>query len=130
MDTKNSETDISEAIEQKERADRFLLLLEIVIGIISILFFFSMIFIAAFVEMADWIRESIIFLGFVPLLIGTGFAIKIEQVAGYYECQVCGHRYVPTYFSVLFAPHINRTRYMKCPHCSKKSWQKKVISKK
>ena len=25
--------------------------------------------------------------------------------------------------------HINRTRYMRCPKCNRKSWQKKVISK-
>ena len=127
MDNINST--LSEVLVQKEKTDKFLLALEIVIGTISLLFFFSMIFISAFMETADWIRVLIIILGFVPLLIGTGFAIKIEQVAGYYECQLCGHKYVPTYKSVLCAPHINRTRYMKCPHCNKKSWNKKVISK-
>ena len=25
--------------------------------------------------------------------------------------------------------HVGRTRYMKCPECNEKSWQKKVISK-
>ena len=34
-----------------------------------------------------------------------------------------------TYKSVLFAMHVNRTRYMKCPKCNKRSLQKKVISK-
>ena len=62
-------------------------------------------------------------------IIGFGFALKIEQVAGYYECKKCGHRYVPTYPDVLWAMHIGRTRYMKCPKCNKRSWQKKVISK-
>jgi DNA-directed RNA polymerase subunit RPC12/RpoP len=52
-----------------------------------------------------------------------------EQKAGYYECKECHQTFVPTYLQVLFAPHINRTRYMKCPHCGKRAYQKKVISK-
>ena len=31
--------------------------------------------------------------------------------------------------SVFLAMHMNRTRYMKCPECGKKSWDKKVINK-
>lgn len=33
------------------------------------------------------------------------------------------------FMSVYFAMHIGRTRYMKCPHCQKRSWQKKIYSK-
>lgn len=51
------------------------------------------------------------------------------QLAGYYECRECNYKYVPSYNSVLFAMHTGRTRYMKCHHFGKKSWQKKVISK-
>ena len=29
--------------------------------------------------------------------------------------------------SVLFAMHVNRIHYMKCPHCGKRHWQKKVL---
>ena len=80
-------------------------------------------------EMADWLRVVLIIGGFVPFAIGIVYALRIEQVAGYYECAKCGHRYVPTYRSVFFAPHINRTRHMRCPKCGKRSWQKKVLNK-
>ena len=63
------------------------------------------------------------------LIIMCFFALRIEQIAGYYKCRKCHHKYVPTYNNVLWAMHIGRTRYMKCPECGKKSWQKKVISK-
>lgn len=56
-------------------------------------------------------------------------ALRIEQQAGYYECQKCHHKYIPTYSSVFLAAHINRTRYMKCPKCHQHSWQRKVINK-
>ena len=62
-------------------------------------------------------------------IIGFGFALKIEQVAGYYACKECGHKYVPPFKSMNLAPHMGRTRYMRCPECGKKSWQKKVIRK-
>ena len=57
----------------------------------------------------------LIVVGFVASLIGILFALRIEQVAGYYQCNKCYHRYIPTYSRVLWAPHINRTRDMKCP---------------
>ena len=51
------------------------------------------------------------------------------QVAGYYQCKKCGHKYIPTYKEVKMAMHMGRTRYLKCPCCKQKSWNKKVINK-
>ena len=118
-----------ELVNQKVAADRRLLSLEIVIGVLAGLILFAMVFVASFVPMADWLRILLIVLGFIPFIIGIGFALKVEQVAGYYECAKCRHRYVPTYSSVLWAMHVNRTRYMKCPKCHERSWQKKVLTK-
>lgn len=124
-----SEKNLIEMLKQKEEADRRLLTMEIVIGVISSLFCFSMIFIASLIQMQDWIRCLLIVIGMVQFIIAMAFGLKIEQVAGYYECAKCGHRYVPSYSSVNLAMHMGRTRYMKCPKCGKRSWQKKVISK-
>jgi DNA-directed RNA polymerase subunit RPC12/RpoP len=85
--------------------------------------------IAGLIQMPDWQRIVIIACAFPVSLVGIVSALRIEQIAGYYECKHCGHRYVPTYKDMLFAMHFGRTRYMKCPSCGKKSWQKKVISK-
>lgn len=131
MDNYNEklENNLLEMVKQKEQADKRLLSMEIVIGVLSSIILFSLIFVASFVQMEDWLRILLIVIGFVPFIIGILYAIKIEQVAGYYECKHCHHKYVPTYQSVLWAMHINRTRYMKCPECHKWSWQKKVINK-
>ena len=48
-----SEKNLLEMIKQKEQADKRLLSLEIVIGLMSVMFLFSMIFIAALIEMQD-----------------------------------------------------------------------------
>lgn len=114
-------------IKEKEIRDRELLVLEIFIGITVSIILFACIFIASFADVADWLRVILIILGIIPFAIGIGYAIRIEQIAGYYECQKCHHKYVPTYKQVLFAMHYNRTRYMRCPNCGKRTWCKKVI---
>lgn len=126
---KKLEQNMLEMVKQKEEADKKLLGLEILIGILSMIILLGFTFVASFVEMQAWLRISLIAVGFIVCLIGIGFAIRIEQTAGYYECKKCHHKYVPTYNSVLWAMHFGRTRYMKCPKCNERSWQKKVISK-
>lgn len=126
---KESEKLLIEMVKQKEEADKNLLSLEMLIGIFSIIILLGFTFAASFFQMEDWLRIVFIIAGFVIGLVGIMFALRIEQTAGYYECKACGHKYVPTYNSVLWAMHMGRTRYMKCPKCSKMSWQKKVISK-
>ena len=59
-------------------------------------------------------------------LIGLGIEVK----TGYYECAECGHKYKPSsLLKTAFAIHMNTTRYMKCPKCGKRCWQKKVLTK-
>ena len=123
------DNNLLEMVKEKERADRHLLRLEIVFGVLSSVVFFAFIMIASFTPLEEWLRVCIILLGFAPFVVFIPFAIGIEQKAGYYECAKCHHRYVPTYNSVLWAMHIGRTRHMKCPKCHEKSWHKKVISK-
>ena len=126
---KELENNLLEVIKQKQEADKRLLRLEVFVGVISTAILFTLIFVAAFVEMATWLRITLIVLGFVMFLAGCFYAVRIEQVAGYYECKECGNRYIPTYKAVNMAPHMGRTRYMRCPECNKKTWQKKVLTK-
>ena len=128
--SKEIENKLLEMVREKEQNDRQLLALEWVIGILSCLVLFIPITIGALAPIEqEWARTVIVFSGFIPCLIGFCFALKIEQAAGYYECKECGHRYVPTFKAVTLAMHMGRTRYMCCPKCGKKSWQKKVLSK-
>ena len=123
------EKNLIDMVKQKEEADKRLLTLEVVIGVLTVSIFLTLCFIAAYAEIADWLRILLIVVGLVPFLIACFFGVRIEQKAGYYECAKCHHKYVPTYSNVLWAQHFGRTRYMKCPECGQKSWQKKVIRK-
>jgi Zn finger protein HypA/HybF involved in hydrogenase expression len=127
---KDQENKLAEIIKQKEQSDRTLLTLEWVIGILSFIVLFVPIVVGAYAPIEkDWVRFIVTFSGFIPGIVGMCFTMKIEQIAGYYECKECGHKYVPTYKAINLAPHKGRTRYMKCPGCNRKSWQKKVLTK-
>ena len=78
-------------VKEKEQADKRLLTLEIVICVLSSIILFSLIFVASFVQMEERLRILLILIGFVPFIVGMTYAIKIEQVAGYYECAKCNH---------------------------------------
>lgn len=125
----NMEKNLIDAIKAKEKADKNLLGMEVIIIVLSVIILLSATIIAAYVLMPDWLRIVIVIAGLIPCATGLFFAMKIEQVAGYYECKHCRHRYVPTFRAAMMAPHMGRTKYMKCPECGKKSWQKKRISK-
>ena len=126
---KKLEQNLIEMVKQKEEADKKLLRLEIIIGYTSSIAFLILVFVASYIEMQNWIRVLLIAFGLITFVVSMVNCLKIEQTAGYYQCAKCGHRHVPKYNSVFFAMHIGRTRYMKCPKCGKKSWQKKVLSK-
>ena len=123
------EQNLIDMVKQKEQSDKRLLTMEIVIGIIAVVALLSLMGIASFATMEEHIRFLIIIPSVIAFVAIAFVMAKIEQTAGYYECQKCHHKYIPTYSSVLWAMHINRTRYMKCPKCNQKSWQKKVITK-
>ena len=122
------ENNLLEMIRQKEQADKHLLALEWVIGIMTVVILLSLVGVASYVQMETGLRVALIVLGFILFFVGAFFALRIEQVAGYYECGKCGHRYVPTYKTVNLAMHVGRTRYMRCPECGQRSWQKKKLT--
>lgn len=132
MENYSGETEkkLLEMVKEKEEKDRQLLTLEWAIGILSLFVLLLPVLIGALAPISEeWVRIVVVFSGFLPAFVGFFFALKIEQIAGYYACGECGHRYVPTFKAVNLAPHMGRTRRMKCPKCGKKSWQKKVIGK-
>lgn len=127
--SKELEKNLMEMVKAKEQSDKRLLTMEMFFGISFTIVFVVIILVAALVPIKIWLRVVLIVFAFIMFFAGWFMALRIEQVAGYYECKECKHRYVPTYKAVNMAPHMGRTRYMKCPECNKKSWQKKVLSK-
>ncbi len=123
----SAEQNLIELKSAQEKSTKHLLTLEIVIGYLATFAFLITIFAASFaVNNLVW-RIVLIVFGCVNMIIGVLFTLKIEKDAGLYECANCHHKYIPTYKAVLWSMHMGRTRYMKCPKCSKRTWNKKTI---
>lgn len=122
-----AEENILDLKKQQITNTKNLFLLENVLGIMSLIVFLVMVFCAIFGEVTFVAKIVMLVTGSIIFLIGTLFALFIEQKAGYYECSNCGYKYVPKYLSVFFAIHNGRTRLLKCPKCKKYTMNKKVI---
>lgn len=124
-----AEKALLEMVKKEETQNKKLMMYENIIGFGSTLSFLIQVLVAVFFVKNTTAQILLFILAFAFLIVGVSFALKIEAETGYYECQKCHNKYVPKYSSVYFAMHLGTTRYMKCPKCGKKSWQKKVMSK-
>lgn len=124
-----AEKALLEMVKKEETQNKKLMMYENVIGFGSTLSFLIQVLVAVFFVKNTTAQILLFVLAFAFLIVGVSFALKIEAETGYYECQKCHNKYVPKYSSVYFAMHLGTTRYMKCPKCGKRSWQKKVMSK-
>uniref|UniRef100_I5AWJ5 Putative transcriptional regulator n=1 Tax=Eubacterium cellulosolvens (strain ATCC 43171 / JCM 9499 / 6) TaxID=633697 RepID=I5AWJ5_EUBC6 len=126
---KRAEENLLEMRRQVEEKNRQLLRTEYLVSFPTVIAGVFMCFVASYLEMPVWLRVALIAVAAVMVFVVAFIAVGIEQKAGYYECQECHHKHIPTYWQTNLAMHVGRTRYMKCPVCGKWSWQKKVLTK-
>lgn len=113
-----------------EERNKLLLSSENVIGWTATISFLGSILGVACGDLSSILNTIIIASGTTIFATGAHMALKIEQKAGYYKCSKCGYEDIPEKYSkVFFAPHIGRSRYMKCDNCGESSWHKKVLVK-
>ena len=130
--TKKAEQSLIEMQAKAEKADRNLLRMEIVMGIIIIPLCIILTKISEiFINQGDALTGyALLVISYVAIVLFGIMGIKIEHDAGYYECPNCGERYVPSMLAVLLAIHVGTARRLKCPYCEKRGFHKKVVSKK
>lgn len=127
---KHAEENLLEMRREVEEKNKQLLHTEYLIAVPTIILGLVVCIVAAaFVEIPTGLRIGLFAFALVMMVAVAFLAVRIEQKAGYYECQKCYDRHIPTYWQANLAMHIGRTRYMKCPKCGKWSWQKKVLTK-
>ena len=126
---KRAEENLLEMRRQIEEKNRQLLRTEYLIVIPAVVLGLVLILVTSFIEIPSVWRGTLIFFAVAMIVVFAFIAVGIEQKAGYYECQKCHDKHVPTFWQTNLAPHIGRTRYMKCPVCGKWSYQKKVLTK-
>ena len=125
---KKAEENLYEMALREEQTNKKMMMYEIVIGLMSTITFLILIFVSAYLIENITAQIILFVLAFVLFITGISFALKIETETGYYECDKCHHKYVPKYSSVYFAMHFGTTRYLKCPKCHERSWNKKTMN--
>ncbi len=125
---KAAEENLLRMKKQEEQSNGKLLAAEVVIGVMSTVAFAVMILAAAIAAQELAWKWVLIGTALVIFAVGLFFAMKLERESGYYKCGKCGSAYIPSWGSHMWAMHMGRTRYMKCPECGKWSWTKKVLS--
>lgn len=126
---KKAEENLLNMAKREEKQNKKLLFYENIIGIISSVTFIVLIIVAAYLVQSLIARIGLFIIAFLIFIMGVSVALKIETEAGYYECENCHNKYIPSYKSVYFAMHIGKIRYLKCPKCGKRTWNRKVLNK-
>lgn len=124
---KAAEEMLLELRRREEQRNKLMLRIEVLMASVCVIASLINLMVAVFASINRFPQILLIMTATVLLVIAVFVALKIEQDAGYYVCKHCNHHYQPTYMGIIWAPHLGRTRYMKCPNCGKKSWQKKCI---
>ncbi|MBR1559383.1 MAG: helix-turn-helix domain-containing protein [Clostridia bacterium] len=124
-----AEENLTRLREMEELNNKKLLSLEIVIGFTCTISFMVMLYAACFAVTDKLWQAALIVTGCAVLMVGGYFSLKLERDAGYYECPHCGERYVPSMRAVVLAPHVWRSRLMKCPKCGRRGYHKKVLTR-
>lgn len=127
---KIAEKNLAESVRMENEKNKLLTKAEMFIGWLGVAVSFIMIvcgvMFAAEVPVAGLI---LCIAGGVTVLLTTFYATLLECDNGYYECQNCKHRHIPSKKAVVFSVHVGSDRMLKCPKCSQKVWHKKVMTR-
>ena len=124
-----SEKNLIEITKLYEKNTKNLLTTEWIIATFSIIILLASCLFFEFTNLPLAIKIVILCFGFITAFIGLYFCMLIEMKVGFYECGHCKENFIPKFSQIFLAMHFGRTRYMKCPKCGKKGWNKKVINK-
>ena len=127
---KKAEENMVNMIKEKEE-NRKKAKLTIAIGIISTVAFLTLFLVVCVYTdvISTPVKVLLILIACAIFGLGIFVAAEGERTIGYYKCKKCGKHFIPTVSEYISGPHMITTRYLKCHHCNKTSWCKKVLSK-
>lgn len=122
-----AEKNLIELKDEQSKINKSLLNMEYFIVFSSIVMLLTCVILASYLNIQNYLRIIIIAIGFLNVIVMFIVSVIIETKVGFYQCGKCGHKYIPTYSQSVNSMHMGRTKYMKCPKCKQRSWNKKVI---
>lgn len=106
---------------------------KIIISTISCIFAalssIALILISAFYITRTWLRIVTIGIALTVIISNAAVILLVAVSTEIYKCEKCGGKFVPMPSAYFFATHTFSKRYLKCPYCGKKSWNKSRLRK-
>lgn len=118
---KKAEENIMDLLKEKAEAKKKIVL-SLFIMLMAMISAVTLVVIAGYLEMQIWLRVLLIGIAVVIIAIAVGVACVLDREAGVYECPKCGERFVPTMKAYVLGAHTITRRRLKCPHCGKRSY--------
>lgn len=127
---KKAEENMVSFIKEKEENKKKMQLYFLVGGIATVSFLTLILVVSMYTDVIS-LPVKLVLIAIACVIFGVGIyvAMEGERNVGYYKCKHCGETFVPTFGVYMMAPHMLTTRKMRCPHCGKKSWCKKILTK-
>lgn len=124
---KNAEDNMVKLIEEHKEA-KFRLIIECLVVALTLLSSITLIMVASYVEVSTGWRVGLIAIAVVIMIGGIAVAAALEMRSAWFKCLKCNKTFIPTKTAYLMGVHTITRRHLKCPHCGKRSWCKRVLS--
>lgn len=127
---KKAEENMMDMMEERE-VNRKRLRSTTLTGVIAIVSFVTILMTVCLYASAMTLPARIILLAIAGAIFVTGLYTVMQggRTIGYYKCRHCGEKFTPDFGPYSVSPHMIWHRYLKCPHCGKSSWCRKVFSR-
>lgn len=118
-------------VKEKEE-NKIKMQLIVLMGIISIISFITLLVIVCiYTEVISMpVKGVLILIACTIFAIGIIAMMEGGRTIGYYRCSCCGGTFVPEFINFVTGMNVVAKRRMKCPHCGKRNWCKKVLTMK
>lgn len=127
---KKAEENMVNFIKEQEENRKKMQLSFIVGGIATVSFITLILVVTIYTEVMSLpAKITLITIACLIFAVGMYVAMQGERTIGYYKCKHCEETFVPNFGDYMMGMHILTTRRLKCPHCGKKSYCKKIYAK-
>lgn len=96
-------------------------------AIVTILITLGLILLAGFVIEEVWIKILVCVMSVLLVVSNIALILLVAVNTEVYECCHCGEKFVPTMRKYLMGANTMKKRYLRCPYCHKKGWNKCYI---
>lgn len=124
-----AEENLLKQAKKEEQDNKLKLFSSIAIGFSGAIIFVLCAFLCEF-ELPLYAKVLLIVFGSLIFITNILLAIILDIKVGAFECRKCHHKFIPTFSAYIWGMHIVTTRYLKCPHCGKKSFCKRRLNNK